>query len=179
MTFAAFLVPYSTLVIEVLGVLLAGVLLCRYAGLSLPAATGITGAMLVLLLTAPALWQAAVKDGDLQRAGLAAPPGVGAREKCLVDKGTGQLVPFAAWLRVRLPEDAIYSGVEDTCLVYQLLPRLPARPGQRADWVVYPQGLPRAERRLLRSERTLPPAQRTVFVTAGGLGARRLGRSEG
>ncbi len=168
------LAPYSILVAEVLAVLLAGALLQRR--LRVTRDSGVTGAGLaiVVVLTATGVWQSAAGSGDGQRQSLTPPPGVTYEEKCLIDQSAPQLVGLTRLLRDAMPGDAVYTGVGDTCVAYQLLPRVPAQPGQRADWEIFPAGLPPGLRRIARGERHLPASQRTVVVTTDGLGARRL-----
>jgi hypothetical protein len=170
----ALLTPYSTLLVEVLAVLAAGVLLQRRFGGTLGGGVLTVGLAIVVVLTATAAWQSAAGGGDAQRQGLVPPPGVSYEEKCLVDQSTPQLVELTRLLRDRLPPDAVYTGVGDTCVAYQLLPRVPARPGHPADWEVFTAAMPAEVRRTLREERSLPPSERTVIATAAGLGARRL-----
>jgi hypothetical protein len=168
------LTPYSTLLVEVLAVLGAGLLLQRRFGGTVAAGVLTVGLALVLVFTATGVWQSTAGGGDVQRAGLVPPPGVTYEEKCLVDQSTPQLIELTRLLRERMPSDAVYTGVDDTCVAYQLLPRVPARPGQAADWEVFTEELPAEVRGTLRAERGLPQAERTVVATSTGLGARQL-----
>ena len=153
---------------------LAGALLAQRFRGPVSAAVVVAGMVIVVALTATGVWQSAAGGGDTQREGLLTPPGVAYEEKCLLDQSMPQLVELTRLLRERLPADSVYSGVSDTCVAYQLLPRVPARPGQSADWEVFTAELPAELRRTLRRERGLPPSEQTVIATPAGLGAHRL-----
>jgi hypothetical protein len=173
------LFPYSQLVLQALAVLFAGVVLARFAGRTPAQSVGLAGGLFVAVVAASSLWLLASGSGASQRNALAVPAGMGLEEKCLGDQSTQQLIPLGRLINQVVPPDAVYSGVRDPCLAFQVLPRLPARPGQRADWKVYPDGLPPALRRQARRQSSLPDAERTVFATPEGLGIRRLPGPEG
>ena len=171
---ASLLHPYSQLVLEVAAVIAAGALLARLAGQPLRIATALAGGLLVLVLSASALWQTVSADGPSQREDLEVRAGVEPEEKCLTDQSAGRLIPLARLIKDVMPGDAVYAGVTDPCLAFQLLPRLPSRPEQTPDWEVYTGGLPPELQRQAARERALPPGRRTVFATVEGLGVRRL-----
>lgn len=168
------LAPYSTLLVQVIAVVLAGALLQHHFRGALSVAVMSAGLAIVIILTASGVWGSAAGGGDTQRQGLMTPPGVAYEEKCLLDQSRPQLVELTRLLREILPADAVYAGVSDPCVAYQLLPRVPARPGQAADWEVFTEELPPDALQALREERGVPPADRTVVATPAGLGARRL-----
>jgi len=168
---AELLVPYSDLVAQVAAVALA----CAIAALVLRGridrigyarAAALTVAALMGAVGLGNLW-AAVEGAADSREALKPPPGVSYAQKCLADQSQPHLSDYFDWLRGVMPADAIYAGTGDTCHAFQLLPRVPARPGQAAGWTVYPGELPPEALRQAERERALPDAERTVFVYPG------------
>jgi hypothetical protein len=168
---AELLVPYSDLVAQVAAVAIA----CAIAALVLRGridrvgyarAAALTIAALMAAVGLGNLWSAVEGAADTRTA-FKPPPGVSYSQKCLADQSQAHLTGYFDWLRGVLPPDAIYAGTGDTCYAFQLLPAVPARPGQLANWTVYPDKLPPDALRQARRERDIPTAERTVFVYAG------------
>lgn len=175
---SAFLSPYSDVLAQIAGIALAAAFAAvffRRAGTTTYSERAVVVSVLVVgAVAVPNLWTS-VAGADAIRASFAPPPGTGYTEKCLTDLSRPDWVQYARWVRTVVPEDVVYSGLGDMCLAFQLLPRLPARPGQDAAWQLYPAGLPPDLVTRAREQQRLPVEQRTVFVMPGStFGAVRL-----
>ena len=134
---------------------------------------GVPTAVAVMLigLAVPALWTA-MRGLDNGRDELTPPSGISDREKCLVDGGHHYAVEFTRWLAPRVPEDAriAYTGRADpVCMQLNLLPRVMAAEGERADYSVYANIVPDDVRAKLAAEEALAPEARTVQRFQGDL----------
>ena len=172
----AVLSPYTDLLVQAAAIALAAsvaTVLLRRADSTFAERAAIVSVLLVGVVALPNLWSG-LDRADALRAQFGAPPGVSYAEKCLSDQNRLDWVGYARWLRTVMPEDAIYSGTGDTCLAFQLLPRLPARDQAGATWDIYPGGLPGDLLVRASEQEGLPVDQRTVFLMPGsGLGAVR------
>ena len=177
---AEFLLPYTELLAQIAAVAMA----CALAAVVLRGGIDRVGfaraavlsiAVLMGAVSVAGLWSGLDNAADA-RSGLTPPPGVSYAQKCMADQSQTHMIGYLEWLEGVMPADAVYAGTGDTCYAFQLLPRVPARPGQRPDWTIYPQGLSREHHRTARRERRLPEAERTVFGEPGsGRGAVRTG----
>jgi hypothetical protein len=111
---------------------------------SLPDGVAVAVALVLVGVGVPFVW-AAMRGLDATRDQLTPPHGVSAREKCLVDGGHGYAVAFTRWIDERVPPDAriVYMGRADpVCMQLNLLPRVMAAKGERADYSVYANLVP-------------------------------------
>jgi hypothetical protein len=153
-------------VLEVAGIVAAGLLLRALLGhrLPVPGAAATAVAALLTVLAVPGLWFA-VRGLYGVRQSLQQAPGVTEREKCLVDGGHGESVGVSRWLQGKTPADArlvVRGPIERVCLQLTLLPRLMVRPSEPHDFSLYAGKVPASVRDELAAQRALPAQQRTV-----------------
>ena len=128
-------------------------------------------ALVLIGVGVPFVWSA-MRGLDVTREQLLPPTSISAREKCLVDGGHGWSIDYVRWLDDRIPSDArvSYRGqIDPVCLQLNLLPRVLAADGERADYAVYANEPPPAVLAKLESEEKLPPEDRTVQRYEGSL----------
>jgi hypothetical protein len=141
----------ATLVLQVAGILGAVVLLTRLTLRRKPGraelriASGVVIAVLAVVVTAGEIPSGASVLNQARRASVSARAGV---DFCFRQGWPGnpggagaERLPFVHWLLARMGPHAVYtidytSPPDPNCLFLGLLPALPARPGEHADWTI-------------------------------------------
>ena len=172
--------PYTVLVLQTIGILAgAAVLVMLVPAVRRRAAIPTAVALLLTVIAVHQLW-AASGSFEVVRARLSTlAPGIGEREKCLVDGANNEIVPFARWIAARVPPDEdfhyVSSSFDRPCLQFALLPRRMVSPPERARYTVYADPQDSHSKRLLARQWRLRPERRTLEFYARDFALERHG----
>ena len=176
---ASLVSPYSLLLLQTIGIVAgAAALVMVVPGMRRRTAVPTAVAALLTVVAVQQLWGASGTFDRVRTTLAPAGTGVGEREKCLADGGNGELIPFVRWIAARVPENEDFHYVSGSfdrpCLQLALLPRRMV-PAAGARYVVYANPPDPADRRLLRSQWRLKPAERRLEFYARHFAMERRG----
>lgn len=169
---ASVFTPYSAFAVRIIGTAVALVLFARIAarvGPSTAQMASVAGGVLMIIFVSQ-IWDGAARL-DTLRTSLDAPPGTDSFNRCFVDGGHPDQLPFVLWLAQHVPQNAgIHvqdKPVDVPCTALTLRGRRLVPSAAQADWLVWVTKVPRRLVRQAMKEADLPPQQQTVFIFAG------------
>jgi hypothetical protein len=159
--------PYTTLFVQAIAIVAAAAVLVMLTR-TVPrrVAVPITAAVLLVVVAGYQVWNASGTFDKVRGRLSTFAPGIGEKEKCLVDGGNNEIVPFVYWLAERVPESEdfhyVSSSFDRPCLQFALLPRRMVSPADEARYIVYADPQDDASKALLRVQWRRPLAQRRI-----------------